>query len=141
MTGAAASPSLLTYPRGPERAQIPAHEVAPALREFAAELKTTPSRRRCRSASRTRAAVRLEVLSDGEIDFVYEVRCRPTPCPTRADRQALGRHGRGRALLPRRRASGQGGQDYCVMGWTRQQITHDVLNHYENHLQFVHSMR
>jgi choline/glycine/proline betaine transport protein len=35
----------------------------------------------------------------------------------------------------------QGGQDYCVMGWTRQQIVHDVLNHYENHLQFVHSMR
>jgi choline/glycine/proline betaine transport protein len=35
----------------------------------------------------------------------------------------------------------QGGQDYCIMGWTRDQITHDVLNHYENHLQFLHSMR
>jgi choline/glycine/proline betaine transport protein len=35
----------------------------------------------------------------------------------------------------------EGGQDYSVMGWTRAQVTHDVLGQYENHLQFLHAMR
>jgi choline/glycine/proline betaine transport protein len=35
----------------------------------------------------------------------------------------------------------QGGQDYCVMGWSQDQITHDLLQHYTNHLRFLQSMR
>ncbi|MEQ8803894.1 MAG: hypothetical protein RLP45_17810, partial [Haliea sp.] len=35
----------------------------------------------------------------------------------------------------------RGGQDYDVMGWTREQIMHDLLWQYENHLQFLRSVR
>ena len=35
----------------------------------------------------------------------------------------------------------QGGQDYCIMGWSREQITHDVLNHYGSHLEFLKGLR
>lgn len=34
-----------------------------------------------------------------------------------------------------------GGQDYCVMGWSREQIAMDVLNQYSQHLQFLQSMQ
>ena len=31
----------------------------------------------------------------------------------------------------------EGGQDYDVMGWTKEQIIHDVLDQYEKHLTFL----
>jgi choline/glycine/proline betaine transport protein len=34
-----------------------------------------------------------------------------------------------------------GGQDYCVMGWTREQVAMDVLNQYSQHVQFLQSIR
>ncbi len=35
----------------------------------------------------------------------------------------------------------EGGQNYDVMGWTRDQITTDVLEQYERHLHFLHMLR
>ena len=32
-------------------------------------------------------------------------------------------------------------QDSHVMGWTREQVAMDVLNHYPQHVQFVQSIR
>jgi choline/glycine/proline betaine transport protein len=66
----------------------------------------------------------------------------PTPCPTSGlPARPSRRWPRATATIRAEVHLSQGGQDYCVMGWTRDQITHDVLNHYENHLQFLHSMR
>ena len=31
----------------------------------------------------------------------------------------------------------EGGQDYDLMGWSREQIIHDVLDQYEKHLSFL----
>jgi len=35
----------------------------------------------------------------------------------------------------------EGGQHYCIMGWTREQIGMGRLNQYPDHVQFVQSMR
>ena len=35
----------------------------------------------------------------------------------------------------------EGSQDYDIMGWTQQQIVHDLLEQYEKHLHFLHVLR
>ncbi|WP_434776988.1 BCCT family transporter [Neisseria sp. Ec49-e6-T10] len=35
----------------------------------------------------------------------------------------------------------EGGQDYDVMGWTKEQIINDILDQYEKHLHFLHLVR
>ncbi|MGO2345855.1 MAG: BCCT family transporter, partial [Providencia sp.] len=32
----------------------------------------------------------------------------------------------------------EGGQDYDVMGWAKEQIIHDILDQYEKHIHFLH---
>jgi hypothetical protein len=65
------------------------------LREFAAELKNHAVEATVQERFAERAAVRLEVLSDGEIDFVYEVRAPRIRCRMRGlTGQALDATGR-----------------------------------------------
>ena len=35
----------------------------------------------------------------------------------------------------------EGGQDYDVMGWTKDQLLTDMVSQYERHLQFLHTLR
>ena len=35
----------------------------------------------------------------------------------------------------------EGGQDYDVMGWSEEQVIVDILNQYEDHLHFLHTVR
>jgi choline/glycine/proline betaine transport protein len=134
--------SLLSYPEDTSVRKFLRSEVAPALKEFAVELKNHAVEAKVRERYTGRASVRLEVLSEGEIDFVYEVRLRAHPKPDEGlTGQPLDAMGEGERFFRADVHLAQGGQDYCVMGWSRQQLVHDVLNHYENHLQFVHSMR
>ena len=35
----------------------------------------------------------------------------------------------------------EGGQDYDIMGWNEEQVVGDILNQYENHLHFLHTVR
>ena len=36
---------------------------------------------------------------------------------------------------------GEGGQDYCVMGWSQTALINDVVDQYHKHLYFLHLMR
>jgi choline/glycine/proline betaine transport protein len=133
--------NLLTFPEDQSVQRFLHDEVAPALRDFANELK-----RHDVDATVTEQAddgsVRLEVLSGGEIDFVYEVFCRAHAMPDeRLAGEAIAAMADDDRFYRAEVHLSQGGQDYCIMGWTRAQITHDVLSQYENHLQFLTSMR
>jgi choline/glycine/proline betaine transport protein len=133
--------NLLTFPENQSVQRFLHEEVAPALRDFASELK-----RHDVDAKVTEQAddgsVRLEVLSGGEIDFVYEVLSRPHTMPDeRLAGEAIAAMADDDLFYRAEVHLSQGGQDYCIMGWTRAQITHDVLSQYENHLQFLTSMR
>ncbi|WP_370545797.1 choline BCCT transporter BetT [Edwardsiella tarda] len=35
----------------------------------------------------------------------------------------------------------EGGQDYDLMGWTQEQVLHDILDQYEKHIHFLHLIR
>ena len=35
----------------------------------------------------------------------------------------------------------EGSQDYDIMGWTREQIAHDITEQYEKHRHFLHMLR
>ena len=113
-------------------------EVLPALRDVAGEL--------CRQGLPAETAegedgrVWLQVGHGEEMDFFYSVRPRAYAPPS--------------FLLadPRRRAAGglscraevhlrEGGQDYDIMGWRREDVIHDVLDQYRRHMHFLDAVR
>lgn len=83
-----------------------------------------------------------EVDLGNELNFVYEIRLRSYLQPAFAlagmsdnDRDEEHRYYRAEVYLK------EGGQDYDVMGWTQEQIIHDILDQYEKHLHFLHVVR
>ncbi|MEM1187054.1 MAG: BCCT family transporter [Pseudomonadota bacterium] len=133
---------LLSFPGNRNVQRFLREDVVPALREFAEELQTHDIEARVTQRFDEQSRVRLEVLSDGEIEFLYEVRCRPhaTPDERHAGTALAALSDEDRYYRAEVHLS-QGGRDYCIMGWSRDQITHDILNHYENHLDFLKSLR
>jgi choline/glycine/proline betaine transport protein len=126
--------NLLNFPEDGSVQRFLHAEVAPALRNFAGELERHGVKASVSEESGEQHRVRLEVVGGDETDFVYEVRCRDRVVPHEhlADAE---RYYRAEVHLA------QGGQDYCVMGWSRDQVTHDLLQQYTNHLRFLQSMR
>lgn len=89
---------------------------------------------------------RLEVFHGEEVDFLYEVRPRAYVQPTflvaetkRSDKnddaQEEKKYFRAEVHLR------EGGQNYDVMGWTKDQIINDILDQYEKHMHFLHLVR
>ena len=35
----------------------------------------------------------------------------------------------------------EGGQDYDIMGWSKEQVIADIVSQYEKHLHFLHMVR
>jgi choline/glycine/proline betaine transport protein len=86
--------------------------------------------------------IRFEVDLGDDLNFVYEVRLRAYIQPAFAlaglkdeERDEEHKYYRGEVHLK------EGGQDYDVMGWTQEQIIHDILDQYEKHLHFLHLVR
>ena len=83
--------------------------------------------------------LRFEITHEGEPDFIYEVRPRAYAMPsfvaTSEDDE------REAQVLPRRGTSQEGGQDYDVMGWSREDVIGDILGQYEKHMHFLHMVR
>jgi len=113
--------------------------VKPALAEVAAELQQQSLD--ARLAEDEDDQVWLEVRHGEEIDFFYAVHPRPYEPPsfvlrdTRADRAAALKYFRAEVHLR------EGGQDYDIMGWSKNDVINDVLDQYERHMHFLHSMR
>lgn len=113
--------------------------VAPALREVAAELQAQSLPARVAAGEDGR--VWLEVGHGEEMDFFYSVRPRPYQAarfvlddpraPQAGDPQSF------RAEVHLR----EGGQDYDIMGWRREDVIHDVLDQYHRHRHFLDATR
>ncbi|WP_299518766.1 choline BCCT transporter BetT [uncultured Serinicoccus sp.] len=74
--------------------------------------------------------------SDDEHPFVYRVKVSLHPVPTYGGRMIGNRDRYARLEVH----LADGGQDYDVMGYTRQQVIHDCLDAYERHLDFLRSV-
>ncbi|MBB3061163.1 BCCT family transporter [Microbulbifer rhizosphaerae] len=114
----------------------------PTLQEFASEMEKNGF---SATVSRVNHSVCLEVLQSGEIDFIYGIHPKahlkpsaPNPDAELNDEVDDGspeKYFRAEVHLQ------EGGQDYDVMGWTRDQLLTDILAQYERHLQFLHTVR
>ncbi len=113
--------------------------VIPALEEVAVELRKQDLPVQVSKGGGGRAW--LQVGHGEEMDFFYSVRPQPYEPPTFAlqdPRRPVSegtRHYRAEVYLR------EGGQDYDVMGWTKVQLIHDVLDQYERHRQFLDKVR
>ncbi len=83
----------------------------------------------------------LEVLHGEEHNFYYSVRPRTYTPPAFAMRDTKTRRGEALKFYRAEVYLSEGGQDYDLMGWTKEQIITDVIDHYERHLHFLHIMR
>jgi choline/glycine/proline betaine transport protein len=128
--------------QSPTRAEVLAYlqgTVRPALEAVAAELGQQGLEVRVESGEDGRAW--LEVGHGAEMDFFYSVRpvaYEPAEFMLRDPRRPSSDADRFfRAEVHLR----EGGQDYDVMGWSRDELLHDVLDQYERHLHFLDAVR
>ena len=111
--------------------------VLPALRDFAEELGRNGVHAEVIDDRTEGNGVCLAVSHGHEIDFHYEVRRRRLLRPG-ADPDGLED---GSAYYRAEVHLAEGGQDYDVLGWSRDQMAMDVLTQYEKHHHFLHLLR
>lgn len=133
---------LLAYPQDSAVQKFQRDVVMGAMRSFANELKKHDVAATISNEITDRGRVRLEVFHGDEIDFVYEVRSRSHPLPDESlagrsldDMSEQEKFWRAEVHLA------EGGQDYDIMGWSADQVVVDILNQYETHLHFLHTVR
>ena len=114
--------------------------VKPALETVAAELETYGLKVDIRHED-DRAY--LEISHSGEIDFIYGVRVRGYTRPSLTIRQLdhSRKHADKDTYYRAEVFLEEGGQDYDLMGYTKEQVIADVLDQYEKHMHFLHMLR
>ncbi|HCT4573882.1 TPA: BCCT family transporter [Pseudomonas aeruginosa] len=110
----------------------------PACEDVAAELRKQGYEVQVQDGEDGR--VRLEVSHGGEVDFIYEVRPRAFTTPSfvmrdTEDSSESRKYFRAEVHLQ------EGGQDYDIMGWSRDGVIGDILDQYERHMHFLHVVR
>ena len=114
-------------------------EVRPALSEVAAEMRKGGLEASVDGAEDGR--IWLQVGHGKEMDFFYSVRPVAYAPPTfiledpRCKPRDGDRYFRAEVHLR------EGGQDYDVMGWPRDELIHDVLDQYQRHMHFLGVVR
>ncbi|MBQ4847736.1 choline BCCT transporter BetT [Pseudoalteromonas sp. MMG005] len=82
--------------------------------------------------------ISLLVLLGEELDFKYEVRRRSSDKPSYVeedDDDSEDKYYRAEVHLR------EGGQDYDIMGWSKEAVINDILDQYHKHMHFLHTVR
>jgi choline/glycine/proline betaine transport protein len=125
----------MSFP-GTDRAEEFLAEVAlPAVEEVATHLQERGVQARARKDRDEDGTTVVELAADlgEEHPFLYRIRPREVPVPVYGRTVPKGTDRYCRLEVHLR----EGGQDYDVMGYTYGQLTDDILDHYERHLEFV----
>lgn len=130
--------TLVSYPDMQAVRAFIAGTAQPAMDAVAEELRLRGLDARSESSGEDR--IRLVVAHGAETDFSYEVRPRAFIRPKFAliEDQELGEeehYYRAEVHLL------EGGQDYDLMGWSRDDVIGDILDQYEKHMHFLHLVR
>ncbi|MFT7246333.1 MAG: choline/glycine/proline betaine transport protein, partial [Candidatus Azotimanducaceae bacterium] len=131
--------NLLNYPTENGVHDFQKKIVAPAMRAFVDELKQQGIDAEM-DLHETLETAELRVLHGDETDFLYRVVISEEAMPADAllgTDQDAAHDSYYRAEVHLR----EGGQNYDVMGWSRDQIIGDILNQYESHLHFLYLVR
>jgi choline/glycine/proline betaine transport protein len=133
---------LLRHPQDAEVRTFMRERVMPVMSEVGDELKRHGLDAGVVVGRDGGESIRLEISHGDEIDFVYEVVNRQHPLPDEAlvgtamkDLPPSDIYHRAEVHLS------EGSQDYDIMGWTREQIAHDITEQYEKHRHFLHMLR
>ncbi len=134
--------NLLEYPADSTVQKFQRDIVARAMRQFADELNRHDIKAAIANEITERGSLRLEVFHGDEIDFVYEVRSRSHPLPDESlTGKSMDELNDQEKFYRAEVHLAEGGQDYCIMGWSEEQVVVDILNQYETHLHFLHTVR
>ncbi|SDH64016.1 choline/glycine/proline betaine transport protein [Pseudomonas flavescens] len=131
--------SMVMLPRRSHVNRFISETVLPACEQVAEELRKQGREATVESGEDGR--VTLSVSHGSEADFQYQVRPRALIQPsfvmrdTRDDTNEERKYFRAEVHLD------EGGQDYDVMGWNREEVIGDILDQYERHMHFLHLTR
>ncbi|TLX55920.1 choline transporter [Stutzerimonas nosocomialis] len=130
--------SMVMMPRRAHVTRFIGEVVQPAFEAVAEELRKQGFDVRLSEGEDGRAS--LEVAHGDHLDFLYEVRPRAFVQPsfvmrdTEADQEER-KYFRAEVYLR------EGGQDYDIMGWSRDGVIGDILDQYERHRHYLHMVR
>jgi choline/glycine/proline betaine transport protein len=127
--------NLVMFPRRAHVNRFLDEVVQPACLAVAEELRKQGLTGEVQSGDDHR--VRLEVRHGTEVDFVYEVHPRAYVQPSFVMLEGDEERKYFRAEVHLH----EGGQDYDVMGWSRDEVIDDILDQYERHMHFLHVVR
>lgn len=110
--------------------------VLPALQAVAGEMRQQGYEVQVQTSGESNEMV-LDVQHHGEsLDFSYAVwpleQVRPALTPDEVSDQEERRYFRAEVFLR------EGGQDYDIMGWSREEVIGDILDQYERHRHYLH---
>ncbi|MFD1259810.1 BCCT family transporter [Entomomonas asaccharolytica] len=117
--------------------------VKPACEEVAEELNKQGSTAIV-VVNEAKNTIRLELAYNDKVYFAYEVRPRHYPLPEIITRIADDDEGDSLENRNYFRADVhllEGGQDYDIMGWSKEDVIGDIIDQYETHLHFLHIVR
>ncbi len=131
--------NLLSFPEPSEVKRFLKTNVKPAMTDFALEIKTHGVNCEISDQISDKGEISLRVLQNSEMDFVYRVICADvssnSSLPTlKSEANAI------ESMVQAEVHLSEGGQGYCVMGWTKAQIRMDIIARYGNHLRFLESI-
>jgi choline/glycine/proline betaine transport protein len=131
--------ALMHQPKRREVVRYIQEVVKPALSEVAEELRKENMAAEVGEGEDERVWV--EVLHGDEIAFFYSVHPRSYEPPTFVMRDTEEKRLEKLKYYRAEVHLKQGGQDYDVMGWSRDDVIHDVLEHYQRHMHFLTAVR
>ncbi len=130
--------NLLQYPSVNGVRDFQDKLVLPAMRAFSAEVDKQGLQATVAEDS-AHGGLTLTIAHGPEVDFIYSVICSEYPMPH--DPLAGKNHDSEDTYFRAEVHLREGGQDYDVMGWSRDQIIEDIFHQYERHLHFLHLVR
>lgn len=136
--------SMVMFPRRSHVNRFIEEVILPAFEEVAEELRKQGYTVAVESRDDKRC--KLEVQHNVEVNFIYEVRPRAYTRPDfmSQEEESDEREEEEREERKYFRAEVhlmEGGQDYDIMGWSRDEVIDDILDQYEQHMHFLHVVR
>ena len=129
--------NLTKYPKRRDVERFIAEVAAPACAAVAEELRQQGYGVELTSDEDKRTG--LQITHEGAPDFIYQIRPRGYPMPSFVASEGSdadeGTYYRAEVHLK------EGGQNYDVMGWSRDGVIGDILDQYEKHMHFLHMVR
>ena len=131
--------SMVMFPRRSHVNRFIDEVILPAFEEVAEELRKQGYTVAVESSDDKRC--KFEVQHNEEVNFVYEVRPRAYVRPDFMVQDDADEEREERKYFRAEVHLLEGGQDYDIMGWSRDEVIDDILDQYEQHMHFLHVVR